>query len=46
MATAKNAGLDLITVLWGFRDRDFLIENGAKVFAEIPADIEREVLKK
>ncbi|MBQ8913488.1 MAG: HAD family hydrolase [Lachnospiraceae bacterium] len=46
MATANNAGLDLITCLWGFRDRDFLIEKGAKVFAETPADIEREVLKK
>ncbi len=46
MATAKNAGLDLITCLWGFRDREFLIEKGAKVFAETPADIEMEVLKK
>jgi phosphoglycolate phosphatase len=28
--TAENAGVDCISVDWGFRDRDFLIENGAK----------------
>lgn len=27
--TAANAGIDMIAVDWGFRDRDFLIENGA-----------------
>ncbi len=43
LATAKNAGLDCIAVLWGFRDEDFLIEQGAKVFANKPADIERMV---
>ena len=46
LATAESAGLPCITCLWGFRDREFLIEKGAKVFAEIPADIEREVLKR
>lgn len=28
--TAKNAGLDCIAVSWGFRSREFLIENGAE----------------
>lgn len=34
--TARNAGLPCISVLWGFRDRDFLIQHGATVFAETP----------
>ena len=45
METAKNAGLPCISCLWGFRDKEYLIENGANIFAETPADIEREVLK-
>ncbi len=32
--TAKNAGMDVISVTWGFRDRDFLAQNGASVFAD------------
>ena len=32
--TAKRSGLRMITVLWGFRDREQLIEAGADVFAE------------
>lgn len=39
IATAKNAGLDSIIVEWGFRDREFLEEKGAKVFAKKPEDI-------
>lgn len=39
IATAKNAGLDSIIVEWGFRDRDFLEEKGARVFAKKPEDI-------
>jgi len=37
--TARNAGLPCISVLWGFRDRDFLAEIGADCFAEKPEDI-------
>ncbi len=37
--TAANAELPCISVLWGFRDKQFLIENGASVFAEKPQDI-------
>lgn len=37
--TAKNCGLPCISVLWGFRDKDFLIQNGGTVFVEKPADI-------
>lgn len=37
--TAENAGMPCISVLWGFRDRDFLTAHGAKRFAERPGDI-------
>ena len=37
--TAKNAGLDCISVLWGFRSEEFLTEHGAKVFAQSPGEI-------
>lgn len=37
--TAVNSGLPCISVLWGFRDRDFLIEHGASVFAKTPDEI-------
>lgn len=30
--TAKNAGMDVISVLWGFRDKDYLIGEGGTVF--------------
>lgn len=39
VATAANAGLPCISVLWGFRDRAFLAAHGAERFAEVPADI-------
>jgi phosphoglycolate phosphatase len=37
--TASNAGLPCITVLWGFRDKEYLKEQGATVFANTPEDI-------
>lgn len=37
--TARNAGLPCISVLWGFRDQDFLKENGATTFVAAPQDI-------
>ncbi len=39
LQTARNAGLPCIAVLWGFRDREWLIQNGAKAFAEAPKDV-------
>ena len=39
LATAHNAGLPCVSVLWGFRDRDFLLQHGATIFAEQPSDI-------
>ncbi|MBP5339098.1 MAG: HAD-IA family hydrolase [Prevotella sp.] len=39
IATARNASLPCISVLWGFRDRDFLLSHGATTFAEQPSDL-------
>ena len=39
LMTAENAGLSSISVLWGFRDKGFLLEQGAVRFAESPTDI-------
>lgn len=44
IATAKNAGLDCLSVLWGFRDKEFLIAHGGTRFASTTLDVEREVL--
>lgn len=37
--TAKNSGMPCISVLWGFRDKEFLVEHGATNFVEKPMDI-------
>ena len=36
IATAKNVGIPCISVTWGLRDKDFLIENGAKTLVDSP----------
>lgn len=37
--TAKSVGIPCISVLWGFRDKDFLIANGATTFVSHPEEI-------
>lgn len=37
--TSVNAGIPCISVLWGFRDRDFLIQHGAKTFISAPSEL-------
>lgn len=37
--TAKNAGVDCISVAWGFKDEEFLRANGAKAFVRAPREI-------
>lgn len=37
--TAANAGLDCISVSWGFRDTDFLRSHGASVIADTPQQV-------
>ena len=39
LQTARNSGLPCISVLWGFRDKEFLIENGATTFVDAPCEI-------
>ena len=39
IATAKNSGIPCISVLWGFRDRDFLLAHGARQFVTRPAEL-------
>lgn len=37
--TARNSSMPCISVLWGFRDKDFLIRNGAQTLVETPSEI-------
>ena len=37
--TARNSGLPCISVLWGFRHRDFLQRNGAETFISAPSEL-------
>lgn len=37
--TATNAGLECIGVTWGFRDREELIQAGAKYIIDIPSEL-------
>ena len=37
--TAKNSGMPCVSVLWGFRDKEFLIEHGATTLISQPEDM-------
>ena len=39
IATAKASGMPCISVLWGFRDRDFLLAHGATQFISHPSEL-------
>lgn len=39
LQTAHNSGLPCISVLWGFRDRDFLLAHGATTFISQPKEL-------
>ena len=39
LQTARNSGLPCISVLWGFRDRDFLLAHGATTFVSRPEQL-------
>ena len=45
LKTAANSGMVCLSVLWGFRDRELLEQNGAVHFCEDPAQLP-ETLKK
>lgn len=42
--TAKNAGVNCISVCWGFKGKEFLVKNGAKLLAETVEELD-ELLK-
>ena len=44
--TAKNAGIHCISVTWGYRDKDFLMSEGAEYFANLPKEIIEIIEKK
>ena len=44
LATAFNSDLEMITVLWGFRDRDVLEKAGAKAFVKTAKELEEMLL--
>ena len=39
LQTARNSGLPCISVLWGFRSRDFLLQHGATTFITHPSEL-------
>ena len=39
VATARNSKLDMIAVDWGFRTREFLVEQGAEIIVSKPEEI-------
>ena len=39
IATARNSGLPCVSVLWGFRDKAFLIKHGAETFVSKPSEL-------
>ena len=39
LKTAENSRLPCVAVSWGFRDRDFLIEQGAKIIIDRPEEL-------
>jgi len=43
--TAQNAGIDCISVTWGFKDREFLIENGATLLIDTPKQLLTHLLQ-
>lgn len=42
--TAKNSGMDCISVTWGFRDEEFLTEHGASVYAHNTEELKKLIL--
>ena len=42
--TAKNSGMPCVSVLWGFRDKEFLLEHGATTLISQPEDMPYGIL--
>lgn len=41
VATARNAGVDMVAVTWGFRTKEDLLAAGARRFADTPRELEQ-----
>ena len=41
--TARNSGVDGITVLWGYRDKELLLENGAKTLVSTAEELYKTI---
>lgn len=41
LQTAKNAGIDSVAVTWGFRDKEYLKEQGASVLVDRPVELQQ-----
>jgi phosphoglycolate phosphatase len=39
LMTARNSGMPCISVLWGFRDREFLLQHGATTLIAHPSEL-------
>ena len=39
IATARNCNMPCISVLWGFRDKDFLLRSGATTLIRTPEEL-------
>ena len=39
VATARNCGMTCLSVLWGFRDKEFLMQHGASHFVTTPCEM-------
>ncbi len=46
LQTAKNLGCPCIACTWGFRDREWLVSQGAKTLVDTPKDLGRVLLGK
>ena len=45
VATAENAKVPCLSVLWGFRDKEVMVEAGAKYFCEKPEELPEMIEK-
>ncbi len=43
LKTAANAGMDCISVSWGFRGRDFLLQHGAQIIIDEPSQLAEKI---
>lgn len=42
--TAGNAGMPCVSVTWGFRDKEFLLEHGAAIFADNSEELKKYLI--